>query len=149
MPNSIRPLNSNRSGLLFLNGILYMLLFIIFELTPVPPSTTEALKNIPIPLRPSVISWLWLIGGMFQIGVSRCKKNRRVYENAGFAVGIFLPMLWGVLFSISALYGSHYGFLTGFFSFSYGLIIMYVSGWPNVFILKRNGKGALSYDPHN
>ena len=145
VPNSIKPLDANRSGLLFLNGVLYFTLFVIFELTPLPPSFAEVLDMIPMHLRSHVLAWAWAIAGLVQIFAGLCKKHRRVFENLGFAMAISLPMLWGVLYSISALYGTSYGFLMGFFSFSYGLILLYVAGWPNAIPLKRKSKGSSNH----
>jgi hypothetical protein len=97
----MRPQRPDRQdGYLILKGVLSLFLGYAYAVATVPASTRNSLSTVTdwVPLH--VFGYLWIAAGCYCIasGFSARKVG-------GFAVGVFMPSIWGLLYLICWLHG--------------------------------------------
>jgi hypothetical protein len=89
-----------RDGYLFLKGALFVFLGYAYAVAHVPSTTRNSLSTVTQYVPLWVFGVLWMAAGTYCItaGFSRRKLD-------GFAVGVLMPSIWGLLYLICWIHG--------------------------------------------
>lgn len=97
----MRPQRPDRQdGYLILKGFLQLFLGYAYAVAPVPRSTRSSLSTVTDTIPLHVFGFLWIAAGCYCIVAGL--MSRKV---AGFAVGVFMPSIWGLLYVFCWLHG--------------------------------------------
>lgn len=100
MLNQPRYRPDQRDAYLILKGLLFLFLGYAYAVAHVPPATRNSLSTVTGVLPLHVYGLLWIAAGLYCIAAAFTES-----KIGGWAVGVFMPSIWGLLYLICWING--------------------------------------------
>lgn len=133
----IKSIDGRRGGLLTFLGLGYLVMGLINLGTPDSLSVDLAFAWLPQHLNANELSLVWIFCGIGMASISLVSSRWPALETWGFIASIISPMVWGLIFVFSTIFGNPYGLRGGAAYLTIAISLVYIAGWPNPVTLHK------------